>query len=437
MTHPHTDIAKRILRSVAIMASGLVLAVSASGFVYQELPRGLDGSMAVYDFSACDPVPNASDSLQAVYASYVARHGARYLSGPSKVENLKKTLQAADAAGNLSGTGKRLLKLVDEIYDSCEDKWGALSAVGVEEENRLADRMHQMLPGLSPRKLVSARVGNTVNALSSYVPRVVATMYTFTQRLVDLDDMISVATDEGPQYDGLLRCFSADAAYAKYRDDGDWRDVYDEFVREKVPAAPAARLFTRAKSFTEQQLKSLSLEMYEVLKANRAYGMPAPTTEWMTREEYRACWSASNLQHYLRNSITPLSDLAAKATAPLLEKIISNADSALAASPMEAPTVDAYFGHAETLLPLLALMRVHGCYALPLRYEDLSNTWRVEDITPLGANLVILYYKSPTGVPYVAMQLNGHNVPPLPRGNMIVKWSALREYWQHILNPNQ
>ncbi len=70
------------------------------------------------------------------------------------------------------------------------------------------------------------------------------------------------------------------------------------------------------------------MSMYGLLQANLASGLPAVTTEFMSEREYRSCWLASNVLHYLRNNINPLSGLAGRATEPLLRQIISDADSA-------------------------------------------------------------------------------------------------------------
>lgn len=72
-----------------------------------------------------------------------------------------------------------------------------------------------------------------------------------------------------------------------------------------------------------------------------------------------------------------------------------------------------WFGHAETLLPLFSLMRLPGCFALPLNWDNLADEWRLQEITPLGANLAILILRSVTGRHYAAVRLNGRTVAPI------------------------
>lgn len=397
------------------------------------LPPSLDGSMMPFDFSICNPGVNLPDSLSPFYAAYVARHGARYLSGPKKIKTLMKALEKGRNSGTLSKTGEAFLSMMERIKTANEDNWGQLSPVGIMEERKLGDRMHDILPLLSDS-------ATRVRAISSYVPRVVMTMYQFNNRLCQLNDKISVATDEGTRFDPLLCCFIADTAYARFRDNGAWKKPYDRFCEANVSTEPARRLFS-ATSLSNKELRKLTIDMYEVLKGNRAAGLPAPTTQWMTVNEYRQCWRADNLRHYLRNTITSVSRLPGKATSPLLRLIIAQADSCISLSgvkPAAYPALNGYFGHCETLLPLLSLIDLPAC-ALPSNkdFDTLDDCWKIQELSPLGANLLILLARAPSGRIYATLQLNGHTVRPMPGHPDVVAWDILRDHWQRRIDSFQ
>lgn len=416
-------------RFLFYISAFLIYAASAFPSVaqnrYTPMPPALDGSMMPYDFKGCAQTPYLPDSLTPVYAAYVARHGARYLSGPKKIESVMNALDKGRNSGTLSPTGEAFLALMEKVRSANTDNWGDLSPIGVGEQRRLGKRIFNTMKRLSLPDI-------HVNAISSHISRVVMTMYEFTNELIRNNDFLATATDEGLQFDSLLCCFSYDRAYANYRtDQGDWKAVYDDFVEHEVSTGPARNLFTRT-NLDDHELRKLTLDMYEVLKANRAADLPAPTTQWMSEQEYYNCWRASNLQHYLRNSITPLSSLAATATAPLLRRIIADTDAALAQrSP--SPTLNGYFGHCETLLPLFALIRLPGCYDDNPDYYNLEKSWKIQNISPLGANLLILVSRAPSGEHYVALQLNGCTVRPVTGQPDIVSWSDLRSYWTSLL----
>lgn len=390
---------------------------------YTPLPPYLDGSMMPYDFSSASSV-YLPDSLTPVYASYIARHGSRYLSGPVKLQPVVDALQKGRRAGTLSETGEAFFTLVNKIKKANEGNWGDLSPKGYAEENILARRLFSLLNPLDCKD-------SKVNAVSSYMPRCVMTMYLFTHGLIRENDFLMTRTDEGHQFEALLCCFMADRAFADFRKDGKWKEIYRKYEESYVSPDPARRLFTQT-DLSESELRRLTFDMYEVLKANRAAGLPAPTTQWMSVREYEGCWQASNLQHYLRNTVSPVSDLAGKATAPLLEKIISDIDIAAQSDSPEI-ILNGYFGHAETLLPLLSLMKLAGCYDDSEDYSRLGNIWKIQNITPLAANLTILLSRTPSGRKYVSMQLNGKSIRPIQGEPEFVLWTELRKYWLDLL----
>lgn len=408
----------------ALIVSSLWVASAYPAESYKVLPAELDGSMMPYDFADCEPTPSLPDSLTPVYVSYVARHGARYLSSSKKLKPVMDALDEAEKNGTLSDTGQAFLSLMQQVESANEGNWGDLSPIGISEERELGRRMFSMLPPL-------AKPNAGVNAISTFVPRAVMTMYQFTNQLIRLNDGMTVATDEGKKFSPLLYMFAFDPEYAQYRKDGAWKQVYKEYAKRTAPVGPARRLFTKT-TMSDKQLRDLTLDMYEVLKANRAASLPAPTTRWMSEAEYRACWKVSNLQHYLRNSATHLSDASSSATVPLLGRIIADADHALD-DPRHTIALNGYFGHAETLMPFLSLIGLPECSKVRPDFSNLDKYWKIEDVTPLAANILFLFAESPTGRVYVAAQLNGRNVSLVPGQTDIVRWDILKEHWGKII----
>lgn len=417
---------KKLLSRVVVFAI-MVVTVACNLYAkseYTALPQELDGSMMTFDYSKCSMAPLVPDTLQPVYATYVARHGARYLSSIQKMKPIIDALEDGRQNRTLTQEGRDFLAYIEMIRQHNEGHWGDLSEIGRQEEEFLSNRLLELFQplGLNASK---------VKTISSYVPRCVMTMYFFNGGLVHHNDGLQVGTEEGHQYDSLVCCFMADSQFAAFRKNGDWKAVYDEFVDRTVPAEPARRLFTTT-NLSNHKLRKLSLDIYEVLKANRASGLEPPTTRWMSLEEYTACWRASNLQHYLRNTISPISTLAVNATVPLLKQIINDIDEAVSSDNPER-VLNGYFGHAETLLPLLSLMKIPGCFDLPLKYEDLENNWKIQEITPLGANLLIVISKGPSGRHYASIQLNGQPVQAITGETGPIEWRELKDYWNNLM----
>ncbi len=398
------------------------------------LPSHMEGSMMPYDFSYTDSTPIWPDSLKPVYVARVARHGARYISSPKKLEKLQEAISKASAAGTLTKEGQRFNALLKSVENNTGNQWGRLSEVGCREEVSLAKDLYTLLPEL----LKKARV----NAISTYVPRVVMTMYQFNHELTALSSDINITASEGRQYSYLLRCFTADSLYSSYRDKGDWSKVSEKLMDSIVSPEPAKRILGNLPGVDDHKYKKLTLEMYDVLQSLTAFGMAAPTDEFMSEADYHACWEVDNLEHYLRNTDTPLSSLAGKASSPLLARIIADADASLGARLIdqamkradmnreEAPErydANFYFGHAETLMPLLSLMRVEGCFDDSSDFATLSSRWKDYEIVPLGANIDIILLQSSTGRTYTALRHNGRFVAPM-QGAMIVPWHDYKAY---------
>lgn len=407
------------------------------------LPAQYAGSMMPYDLSKVASEPCWSDSLTPIYVAHVARHGARFISSEKKITRLRRILESREMAGSITSAGHDFLVLLDSVAARSSEKWGALSDLGKTEQHMIARNLYRLMPSL----LKDARI----TAISSYVPRVVMTMYEFCHELSWLSYDVAISTSEGKEFNRLVRCFATDSAYNAYRDNGDWEKIYDGFVESNVSPDPARRILGSENKLSDKDLRKTTMEMYDVLQSLAAFGMSPATTEFMNLEEYRSCWQADNLEHYLRNTITPYSNLAANATAPLLEKIIADADNATATplpysttschSTQRHVSANLYFGHAETLMPLLSLMRVLGCYYDSTNPETLSEHWRDYAIVPLGAHLDIILLQSPSGRIMTALQLNGSFVPPMPHSaeqpGLLVDWSAYKSYLTSLIKTQQ
>lgn len=407
-----------------IFLFSLLLSLTLAGAVasrYKELPAILDGSMNLYDFSAVEPSA-LPDSLTPVYIDYVARHGARYLTSESKVTACEKMLQRASERGSLTKEGKSFMKLLDAVRNNTADQWGMLSPIGKDQELRLGKEMADMFPQ------VFKDPGASVYSLSSYVPRVVETMDQFTIAIADRFVGLDTEACSGKRFDMLTRFFVADKAYDNWRTQGSWKREYDQFVEKYVSVEPARRLVGDKSGMSDKELRQLTYDMYKVLQGMRAASMPAPTTEWMSEVEYRACWEATNLEKYFRYSISPLSDQPAKGASYLLYYWL---DTIVKLEAGEiSPGLNGVFGHAETLLPFFALLGIDRTIAMPSDYAGLSTEWSDAELTPLAANIAVICARGPSGNLYASMRLNGRNISPVNEsGRLIVPLSELRAYW--------
>ncbi|MDE6296661.1 MAG: hypothetical protein K2L89_02345 [Muribaculaceae bacterium] len=462
-----------MIKQILISLSLLFSLSSVSAQDQNVFPACLDGSMMPYDFSTVDSLPAIPDGYTPVHISYVARHGARYLSSPKKVEKIKKALTDACQNGNITVEGENFLFMIEDLCEYSKDRWGLLSDVGINEEKILGKDMARMFPDLLKK-------GKT-ESVSTFVPRVIMTMYEFTHALEESHQNLHIYTSSGHQNDSTLYFFDSFAKYRDFRNDGAWKKVYDDYVERNVSYQPARRLFKSVQEMDSKHLRNLTMEMFGVMQGNRASGFKADPDEWFSQKEYEACYKASNLVHYLRNTPNSLDPYCAPATATLIERIIADADKALSNNRYSSSTnftsetqnissvakrndsgtetiFSGYFGHAETLLPLLSVMNIPGCWYPFTKFDNIDSHWKLQEITPLGANLTIIFLrktqpespqakavskdakekskyvkekseKANTDI-LVSLRLNGRNISAYPGAPQFIKWSDLKEYWQ-------
>ena len=404
------------------MASMLISAPVSASNEYKPLPAEFAGSMMPYDFSRTEPVPATGDTLVPVFISYLGRHGSRYLSSRRKMEPTLEALEKARKEGMLSEKGEQLYAFVTQINNRTKKKWGMLSAVGIAEEQKLGSLMAENYPSLFKDGEVSAK--------STYYPRVILTMYEFLHSLEAPHKELELYTQSGHSNDSLLHFFTYNKEFDVYMHDGEWKSLYADFVKRHVSSEIMSRYFKPGYIKDRQQLRMLGMELYGVLQGCAPSGFGPATDEWITPEEYQQCFLAYNFQHYLRNSINPLSQLAGTAVSPLLDQMIRDIDG-WERNP--GVKMKGYFGHAETLIPLVSLMAIPGCISMNEDYETLYRRWDVNRISPLAANLEMVLYRSNTGRLYVNVRLNGRNVYPLPDNaahpSPFIPWPALRAFW--------
>lgn len=400
----------------------LSLAFVASAKTYDPLPAEYDGSMSPYDFAKADTAFVIPDSLEVARIVYVARHGARFLSSQSKISGMEKKL----ADGSLSADGHAFVALMHQIDSITDGRWGRLSPLGISEEQRLGKEMARMAPDL----LAQGRA----KSLTTFVPRVIMSAYEFNHALESEHQRLDLLVRSGHQNDSILYFFDYFSAYKEYRESGTWQDVYDEFVAEHVSPEPARRLFVPGHKASDAHLRSLTMDMYAILQGCRAAGFAPPTTQWMTAAEYRGCWLASNLKHYLRNTPNPLNPACLPAVKPLVHSIIQGIDTEEMLDEPDDIVFRGYFGHAETLMPLFAALHLPGCWSE--NYEDLASHWRVQDVTPLAANMAIIIVRPkghPKGARYAIVRLNGRPIEPIPGQGPVVPWPLLKAHWLSLM----
>ncbi len=128
-----------------------------------------------------------------------------------------------------------------------------------------------------------------------------------------------------------------------------------------------------------------------------------------------------------------MSAVPAEIASDLLLDIISTTDAFVEGRADAAANLR--FGHAETLMPLLSLMRLKGCYYMTNYFDTVGLHWRDFDVVPMAANLQMILFKAKTsGRYYLRVDLNEQPVPLQPGSSSVyVPWSEARLYLTRCL----
>lgn len=377
-------------------------------------------------YPAVTPVA-VPDSLEPVMVNHVGRHGARFPSSDKNVKRLSAALEEASQSGSITQAGRSLLALCRRITEATAGQWGALDSLGMAEQRGIASRMYRNFPSLF--------AGGRVMAESSYSPRCIMSMYVFAHQLSRLNNKIELTTSSGRQNSPLLRPFDSDAEYREFRDADLWRAPIDELERSLISDAPLRRVLGKSAALPEDsaELRELAMAEYAVVACASAIGIDPRSEQYFTSEEYNRLWACSNLRHYLQYSASTISTAPAEMAAPLLANLIGTTCSAVEGNAPAA--VMLRFGHAETLMPLLALMHLPGCYYMTNYFDTVAMHWRDFYIVPMAANLqLILLRHKQSGAYYIRVDLNETPVPLIPgRQQLYTPWPAAEEYLTRCL----
>ena len=386
-----------------------------------------------YSFTQCEgsltPYPTPAgeyeypDSLTPVFINHVGRHGARYPASATNCLTLRRALEHADSLGTITPLGRQLRKLNDEVIDASNNRWGALDSLGMNEQAMIAARMFYNFTEVFGRE-------NVVKAISSYSPRAMMSMYSFTHQLDRLSNRLTFETSTGRINSRLMRPFDIDRDYLAFRKDKLSQPAYDDYFEKTAPLSAIKRVLGDNYPWaSDAAARELAITEYYVVAGLSAMGLPSQMDKYFTAAEANALWSCFNLRQYLTRTATTISSVPADIAADLVLDIIETTD-AFVNGENTATSAVLRFGHAETLMPLLSLLHIPGCYYLTNFFDTVGQHWRDFDVVPMAANIQFIVFKSRnSGRFYVRVDLNERPVA-LRNGDdsIYYQWGELRRY---------
>ena len=403
-----------------------------------------------------------------VFTELVARHGSRSLSSPKYDVLTKQIWDAASRQGALTDLGQKLGAKVDAVTAANRQLgYGLLSAVGKEEHALLATRLAERLPAL----LGKGGVPGCIRVETSGKDRANESAYYFMESLAKRVDFITdskacyVSQQNPSEIDkGLRNKF--ELYFHKTEPEGDYLQylpafqAYMAFVgdeEEGVSPAPELsealgglktlpqtrvmaremleRLYSTAfvdelaagveyvavnpedgdKTYVRDEVDA-ALMLYNLfiigpgmIREAQAQGAPWDLEQFITPEESAWFSYLSDAEDFYEKGPSLASQRATYAVAqPLLDGLFDEVQTQVVEGAGEH-VAKLHFAHAETLIPLAALMQLEGSRqsAQPgVLMSQANNEWRGGWVSPYAANIQWDVYRNDAGRVLVKMLYN-------------------------------
>ena len=339
------------------------------------------------------------DSMVPFYVNHLGRHGARFPTSGKALNRVKEILELAQRENRLTSGGVTLLSTIQNLSETFDGQWGKLSVVGEEEQRGIARRMIERYP-----QLFSDSV--KVQAIATYVPRCIHSMDAFLACMVEFNSSLHIQRNEGKQYNDILRFFDLNQSYVDYKENGDWRLIYETFVRRKISSASVMEnFFLESGQETDKEAEEFVMALFSIAAILPDTGTPINLDGLFTIGEWDNYWQTQNLRQYMSKSSSPIGRMLPVAIAwPLLSEFIHSADEVIKGK--SDTRANFRFAHAETVIPFVALMGIEGTDVKVVVPDSVSKYWKDYEIAPMAANVQWIFYHDKAREIWVKFLLN-------------------------------
>ena len=403
------------------------------------------------------PTPTAKNTkapagYKPFYLSHYGRHGSRFHQPADHYHALYNTLAKADSAGKLTDLGKSLLERAKYLDEYAAPRAGDLTQLGVAQHQGIAKRMVKNFPEVFKNDAY-------VEAYASTSVRCVVSMAAFLEELHALKPKVEIHQESGK----YLMSFISPLDFGKIIGESNtpaWQKENEKLYSHVNPTRMMRMIFNDS-NYIQKNVDAGDLfsKIYEI--GNSLQGSPEiefSFDDLWTEEDLTARWHAQNAWWYSVLGNNPFAKKQGLDNArPLLKNVLDVADKVIAADTTKADktakaakktTATLRFGHDTVIFPFAVLLQLeNGTQNTGIETADMENlhkVWRDYEISPMAANIQLVFYKSSKkGAPIlVKVMLNEieqklpvacdsatvKNCPAAP----YYRWDDVREYYGKV-----
>ncbi|MCF0178764.1 MAG: histidine-type phosphatase [Bacteroidales bacterium] len=364
------------------------------------------------------------------YISHYGRHGSRFQPNDARYKDVLDIFESEYFKGNLTELGEDVMSRLHKLWVIARGNGGLLSDIGAQQHRDIAKRMFDRFPEVFCQ-------GKSIEARSSVVPRCKASMKAFC---ASLDKIIKEnpskanvpeITQETKQEFMEYIAYDSPEQKRLEKDTALWRGEWNKYEKERVQGTRLCKtLFKDIKDIDQYEV---AIGLYWLAEGMQDVPTDLSLIELFTPEELYNIWTTINYRMYVCNADAPIANGVGIACAKnLLNNIIEKADAAIKGDE-ECATLR--FGHDSHLIRLLSLMKIEGCGAKESDLKNLPKVWQDFYISPMAANLQMVFYRNKSGDVLVKF-LHNENEVTIPiksiKGNYY-RWKDVKKYLSNML----
>jgi len=338
------------------------------------------------------------------YLSHYGRHGSRFHQPADHYHALYNTLAKADSLSKLTDLGKSLLERAKYLDEYAAPRAGDLTQLGVAQHQGIAKRMVKSFPEIFKNDAY-------VEAYASTSVRCVVSMAAFLEELHAQKPKVEIHQESGK----YLMNFISPLDFGKIIGESNtpaWQKENEKLYSHVDPTRMMRAIFNDSNYIKKNvDAGDLFSKIYEI--GNSLQGSPEiefSFDDLWTEEDLAARWHAQNAWWYSVLGNNPFAQKQGLDNArPLLKNVLDEADKVIAADtaktdktagkkPAKKTTATLRFGHDTVIFPFAVLLQLeNGTQNTGIETADMENlhkVWRDYEISPMAANVQLVFYKS-------------------------------------------
>ena len=369
--------------------------------------------------------PQLSTSIKApkgykpFYISHYSRHGSRWHASEKRYFGTLEFFEEADSLGVLTEVGKRFLSDLRVVAADADGRLGDLSPRGTREHKGIADRMYKAYPEVFHKNAV-------IDSRSSIYVRCVLSMCAFNESLKEHQPSLQITRESSKKAMRTLCHSNGDAGYGR-----ELTSLADSLRRAWIDTDKFMnRLFTNAGEHLKGKIRdeeSLMYDCFELAGIMQCCDYLGKDLYYIfSQDEIYNLWKYLNAYAYsLFGPAIKYGDCHLNDAKVLLKDFIDRADEVISGKSNKA--ADLRFGHDANIIPLVSLMEVKTS-AARVKVEDVTEEWNISIVSPMAANLQMIFFKNRKGDVKVRVLYNEEDAELPVEGAPFYDWSVLKSF---------